>query len=215
MAPGIAYRSLDGWPYPATERRKPPTFRADWTSTKRLLLAEAEHLGADLVVIQFDVAAGAIRRDGQLRADTRPGEHPGAIVSFGSRFGPLTYATDRYAVTHPSAPLKSWQCNVRAIALSLEHLRGVDRHGVTRAGEQYRGWAAIEPPRANGVGFATATEAARWMCQQARLAAGPLTREHLAAAYRLAAKRLHPDAGGDRSTWDRLQHARELAEALP
>src|SRR5579863_10251967 len=46
----------------------------------------------------------------------------GIILTFNSKHGPLSYPCDKYS---------NWQANLRAIALSLEALRAVDRYGVT------------------------------------------------------------------------------------
>ena len=63
-------------------------------------------------------------------------EHPGVILSFEiPQVGKVSYPCDKYT---------RWEDNLRAIVLSLEALRLVDRHGVTRRGEQYRGFLAIE-----------------------------------------------------------------------
>jgi hypothetical protein len=41
-----------------------------------------------------------------------------------------------------------WQHNVRAIALTLEALRAVDRYGATETGQQYTGFKALPAGRA-------------------------------------------------------------------
>jgi hypothetical protein len=77
-----------------------------------------------------------IRQDGQPRANARARIHPGVEISFDSRdHGRQTFATDEY---------DDWQDNVRAIALSLEALRAVERWGVSK-GRQYTG---LRPPAA-------------------------------------------------------------------
>lgn len=132
-------RPIGNWTDPVTEYRSPASrFKAKWSDTLDLLGYETGRLGAELVVLQIDIAQAQIRQDGMPWATARVG-FPGARVSFTSRFGPLTYATDEY---------DHWQANIRALALALEALRAVDRYGVTRRGEQYRGWLAIEaaPP---------------------------------------------------------------------
>lgn len=76
-----------------------------------------------------------LRQDGQPRANVRAHVHPGVELSFKSReHGQLTYATDQFT---------EWQDNVRAIALSLEALRAVERYGVSK-GRQYTGFALLE-----------------------------------------------------------------------
>lgn len=195
-------RPLNSWTDPETRPRIPSPFSATWQATLDTLGRETSMLGAKLVVIQLDVTEGEIRRDGMLRADARVG-HPGAVVSFESKFGPLRYAADTYAGTYKNP---SWQANVRAIALSLEALRAVDRWGASKRGEQYRGWTAIESPRAT---FPTADDAATWMRAYADgLGLGEYP--DFGALYRQMARRMHPDNGGPRADWDRLDEARRV-----
>lgn len=189
-------RPLPAWTDPATGQRAPSgAFRAGWADTLDLLTREAERLGARLVVVQLDITEGDLRRDGMLRAAAKVG-HPGVVVSFTSDFGPLRYATDAY---------DSWKANLRAVALGLVALRAVDRYGITARREQYVGFRALPAPA--GPGFVSADEALWWMREQVGDQAGALRPEGL---YRLLAKRLHPDVGGDRAAWDRLDQARQL-----
>lgn len=197
------FRPLESWTGPATPpgQRKESLFKAGYDATIDLLLAEAARLGAKLVVIQADIPERYIRTDGLPYANAKYGSHPGVAVSFESRFGPLRYATDAYT---------DWRSNLRAVALSLEALRAVDRYGVSKRGEQYLGWRALE---AGGrVTFPSADEALRWMrdrCGNGNAAAAPNS------LYRKLASRFHPDVpGSDADEWDRLQAARLLlAEA--
>lgn len=59
-----------------------------------------------------------------------------------------------------------WQANIRAIAKTLEHLRDLDRWGVTKRGEQYTGWKALP---ATASTFADVMAAADWMRRYATL----------------------------------------------
>jgi hypothetical protein len=101
-------------------------------------------------------------------------------VSFESRHGPLEYATDVF---------DDWQDNVRAIALGLEALRRVDRYGIAKRGEQYRGWKQLE---AGGPSPARGED---------------LIREH--GSVRAALMATHPDHGGDPSDFAAVQAARD------
>jgi hypothetical protein len=197
------FRPLDAWTDPETRHRTRSAFSATWQSTLDLLGRETAHLGARLVVIQVDVTEGEIRRDGMLRSTVKVG-HPGVIVSFESRFGPLRYAADSY---------RHWQENMRAIAMSLEALRAVDRWGATKRGEQYRGWTAITAPAPT---FADADEAWRWMRKYATDELGlvlPATvTQSPKALYRAMAMKMHPDQGQPRADWDRLDEARRMLE---
>lgn len=195
-------RPLPAWTDPVTKNRRPSsTFRAAWRDTLDLLGNETEKLGATLVVLQIDADEADIRRDGMLRARAKVG-HPGVVVSFNSKYGPLRYATDVYEARW-SGDMPSWQANVRAVALAMQALRAVDRYGVTKRGEQYVGWKALAAPVDD---FATADEALRWMREKA----GPGLDD--ASLYRILAKRLHPDVGGDPTDWDRLDKARRLLD---
>lgn len=189
---------LGPWTRPTTKDRAPSgRFKASWTDTLDLLARETEKLGCrTAIAVRVNVQTGDIRRDGMLRANARVG-FPGVAVSFESRFGPLTYATDAY---------DHWQANVRAIALSLEALRAVDRYGVSKSGEQYAGWRAIES--STSAGFNSRADALKFLRILVEDIAGQLPTPEL---LRRAAKHAHPDQnGGDRSRWDRVDQARRL-----
>lgn len=205
-------RPLGHWTDPETAVREGSgRFRADWNATLKLLGYEADQLGASLVVIQIDIEDGDLRRDGALKARAQVG-HPGAVVSFDSRFGPLRYATDRYEPRW-SGDTPGWQANVRAIALALQALRAVDRYGVSTRGEQYRGWTAIGAGSPGRGPFTTTAEAEAWMRKAA-------TTEDIGTwaswedLYKALAKRMHPDMPkGSADLWERLDAAATLLGA--
>ena len=200
-------RPLGLWTDPETAvRQGSGVFRATWDSTLELLGYEADQLGADLVVIQVDVQESDFRRDGALKSRARVG-HPGAAVSFDSKFGPLRYATDRYAPRWSGDP-PGWQANVRAVALALQALRAVDRYGVSTRGEQYTGWSALPAARpGSSVLFDTRESAETWM-RMAAAESGIGTWASWDGLYKALARRMHPDAtGGSTDLWDRLDAA--------
>jgi len=98
-------------------------FSATWSTTLDLLDREIWFLGGRKWVLQIDVPERWINRDGTLSARAAVAT-PAVRVSFGSDHGPLTYGCDRRRTK------LTGQDNVRAIALSLEALRKVDRYGV-------------------------------------------------------------------------------------
>lgn len=204
-------RPLGQWTDPVTSpRQSSSVFRATWDDTLVLLRDEADHLDVTYpIVIQVDVTELDLRQDGMLRSRAQVGACPGVIVSFTSKHGPLRYASDAYDQRWQGA-LPGWQANVRAIALALTALRAVDRYGVTKTGQQYAGWRAIEA--GNGTAFASADAALEWMLEMAGPnAAGMLTPGGI---YTRLAKRWHPDVpGSDRHDWERLQGARQLLAA--
>lgn len=178
-----------------THNRTRAPFTATWTSTLDLLDREIRQLGGKSWVLQVDVSDHWIRQDGGLHAKAVPAS-PAVRIVFDCAYGTLNYACDRYT---------RWQDNVRAIALSLEALRRVDRYGVAQSGEQYRGWTEIAAEPATMTRAQAAEFLAYWSgMQAAQAAAAPKS------AWQQAAKRAHPDAGGDHDTFVRLTAARDL-----
>jgi hypothetical protein len=204
-------RPLSPWPGPVTASRKSSgVFQADWDSTLILLRDEVGKLDGEYpIIIQIDVGELDLRQDGMLRTRASVGPFPGVIVSFRSRFGPLQYASDAYEQRYTGS-LPGWQANVRAVALALEALRAVDRYGVSKRGEQYTGWRAIEA--GNGHAFASADAAERWMCERSRDLGLPVA-TNIPQLYRQLARKMHPDTGADAAEWNRLDSARQLLTA--
>jgi hypothetical protein len=196
-------RPLDPWIGPVVSRRDSP-FKSNWTDTLRLLSREVQMLGAKSFVLQINVSERWIRQDGELYSRAVP-TTPAIRVCFDSRHGPQTYPCDAF---------NDWQANVRAVALSLEALRRVDRYGVAGHGEQYRGWVAIDSRPAK----MTVEQAAEFIAEWSGLVVTDRTAQAImrdpqtcAAAYRAAARRAHPDVtGDDGDTMARLNAARDL-----
>lgn len=192
----LAFEPLADWPYPPVARRSSP-FRARWIDTTDLLLYEAERLGTALVVIELDLSRTDLRQDGQIRANARLSSDR-VRVSMDTAHGPMRFACDHY-----DAGTLSWQANVRAVALTMQALRAVERYGAVHSAEQYQGFLALEAPAAGG--FVSADAALGWLRE--RLADGAATPTQL---VRRAAKVMHPDVGGSEAEWARLDEAREL-----
>lgn len=129
----ITFRPLQVWPYKPSQRRH-SQFQTSYPRTLALLEREVRYLGGRDVVMGVGLDERDLRLDGTPRANAKAFTHPGVEISFDSReHGRLTYATDQFW---------DWQDNVRAIALSLEALRAVDRYGVAK-GRQYTGFALL------------------------------------------------------------------------
>jgi hypothetical protein len=189
----VRFASLLTWPRPSTpsyKRGSRASFRAGWTDTLNLLESEHDKLKATDIVIECGLQPGDIRNDGWPRSNARAPSHPGVVLSFASKHGPLRYLTDRY---------EFWQHNVRAIALGLQALRTVDRYAITTDGEQYRGWAAL-PQRASN-GRITGED----LIRQRATALGVEPK----AAWRTLVKAMHPDIGGDPAEFRGLQAGAE------
>ena len=188
----LRFHPLSEWPAkptPAAQRKSRWSFRAGWNDTLQLLEDELLKLGARDVVVSAGLRPEDIRIDGWPRSNATP-THPGIILSFASKHGPLRYLTDRY---------EFWQHNLRAIALGLGALRAVDRYGITERGEQYVGWKAI-PASTGGESPITLLS---------KVADIPLALEGTdpRALYRQALKKAHPDHGGSRELLEQVQDA--------
>ncbi|MEE9471787.1 MAG: molecular chaperone DnaJ [Gemmatimonadota bacterium] len=199
------FRPIEEWPGEETRNRQRSRFKASWSSTVDLLSREVGKIikPHERPVLEVALRERDLRLDGFPRADARP-QHPGVILSFESRFGPLRYPCDTF---------NDWQDNVRAIALALEALRAVDRYGVTRRGEQYTGWRRLAP----AAGKLTKEDAARVIARTASLdgdwpALIVRSRSDFRSAYRIAVRYSHPDQGGTLEGFQRLQEAKDLLE---
>ena len=193
------FRPIERWPRAFTVERQNGRFTAKFNDTLDLLETELWHLEARNVVIQAAVSEGDLRNDGMLRSGARP-SHPGIILSFDSKYGPLSLPCDE---------MHDWRHNLRAIAMHLHHLRKSTLYGVGRYGEQYKGWAQLPP--ATQVGQ-DAEGAARYIVNvsghpTARWDQVLSSRVVFKEAYQGAVKRCHPDTGGNHDDFVKLQQA--------
>ncbi len=210
------FRPFKEWPQAETKTRGPAAFSASWSSTLDLLDVELRALKAEDVVIETGHAARDIRNDGWPRSDARVPAHPGVILSFGSKHGPLRYLTDAFDGGRWSRSrggrMLGFEANLRAIALGLEALRAVDRYGVSRRGEQYRGWGELPSGVPMGPAMTVEEAAALLMPDDPDWLIEVGGREEIGSQFRFHSKAVHPDAegGGDPDAFRRLVQARDL-----
>lgn len=178
----VTFRPLER---PVQCAHRPAPFSAGWTSTVNLLAKELRAHGARHAVLEVDFRESDLRLDGLPRADRRA-RTPGIVLSFKATRVPgqpeLRYEVGSFA---------DWRDNVRAVALGLEALRAVDRHGVTRRGEQYAGWKQLPS------GSDPSAERGRQLIDQ-----------H--GSVVAALKATHPDHGGDAAAFADVQAARAV-----
>lgn len=119
-------------------------------------------------------------------------EDPGAAVWFMLHGSERVLACDRWPrVEH----------NLKAIALHISAIRGQERWGVGSADQAFAGFVAL-PEQAGGMPW--------WEY----FGVGPdATEGELHRAYRESAKVDHPDVGGRREDWDRLEEMKRAALA--
>lgn len=164
-------------------------FRSTWTATEDLLERELRMLRARDVVMQIDCAESDIRLDGRMRATARP-LSPQSALAFNTPKDPMLFCCGRY---------RTWNDNIRAIALGLEALRKLDRYGIVQTDEQYRGWKAIG-----------ATSTPDWVDVLAAYSGWPHheVRNDPDGAYHAALFKAHPDHGGTREAVEEVRQAK-------
>jgi hypothetical protein len=206
MKTPITFRPIEAWPRVFSSARGRSRFDSTYAQTLELLDRELTSINARSVVIQLALSDSDIRRDGYPRAQARP-SHPGVILSFELR--PYGKPVEPYSM--PCDTFSKWEENLRAIALTLEALRKIARYGVTQSHEQYRGWAALPPASGDSEEFSTREDAAAFIARGANTSAvaSDLLRDadNAKVVYRIAMRKMHPDAGGDAREFRRLQNA--------
>lgn len=199
------FRPLPVWGHretPEYSRRSRHAFSSTLRQTLDLLGREIDNLGGSNVIIGTFHKESEIRLDGWPRSDARVPVHPGVEISFDSRHGHLTYATD---------VVNGWEGNLRSIALGLEALRAVDRYGVSERGQQYAGWRPL-PAGATVLTdrIPTRPHEAWAVLLEHTGRDGRRTGVDLDELIRDALKATHPDTGGSDLEFRRVQAAREI-----
>jgi hypothetical protein len=186
-----------GWPRTPEARR---TYnwklnKATFNGAREKLYHELHLLEATQIVLSTSIP---LRQDGQHYATLKPADgDPGIAVYFQLRGKPMAMARDCF---------ENVAQNLRSLALAIEHLRGLDRHGGAQMLERaFAGFTALPPPEG-----AAQEEAIDW-----RVLLGPFPDDFekgdlLALAehrYRQKAKSAHADAGGNDAAMIRLNLA--------
>lgn len=211
MAIEYTFRPLTKWPREQTrsDKRRRAPFSSPMTRVYRNLQRELQHLKAENpAVIQVALREKDIRLDGLPRSSVPLPNFPGVIVSFRSKSqGPLEFCCDY---------CRNYEDNIRAIVLTLERLRLVDLYGVTNRGEQYTGWKAlpnalVTPPPMTVEQAASFIRAVSGAMEASKIISDPAA---FIFNYRVAAKKLHPDAnnGQHRAEWTQLQQAKAVLD---
>lgn len=176
-------------------------FNSKWSATISLLSTEIDHLQGRNVVIECDITEADLKLNGEFRANARP-TSPAVVVAFESKHGSMLYRCDRF-YTNWAHQGPEWQHNVRAIALTLQALRAVDRYGATETGQQYAGFKALPAGRAMPPSHMTTVEANRLLAEL-----GVDFNGDNATLIRRAKALAHPDRNdGDRTLWDKVEQA--------
>lgn len=183
------------WPVgqPRTKNRRDATFKVELRQARDELLNGLKLLGARHVVISSGLP---LRRDGIPLAGASEPADPGVAVYFERRIGtetrPFVIACDTY---------RKVRWNLRAIGVTVEALRAIQRHGASSLLEQaFTGFAALPP--------ATAGDPSWWVVLGVSEHA---TSAEIRDAYRELARVHHPDVGGDGERMAQINRAYERA----
>jgi len=184
--------SLEAWPGQQTTNRRNGTFRVDYTKLLDDLSNELELIEADDVVLLLDIPDSTRRKvsrsyDGWPVSQTKPG-YEGVVLSFKANEKTLEFACDTYW---------DWKDNLRAISLTLEALRAVNRYGATRRRQQYKGYEKQIPPPPDPNG--EALRAAFYIANLSGRSSNAILndREAFSSAFREASARVIAQHGTD------------------
>ena len=196
----LRFVPIEKWPGEPTPswKRKSGAFRAGYAKTLDLLENELDKLKAKSIVVEAFFTRNQIRNDGWPLSKANPSA-PGVVLSFTGKTGELSFPCDTY---------RTFDDNLRAIALALEALRAVDRYGVTQHSEQYKGWAKLPPAPQSMRG----PDALAFLALHSDIR--PKDGDTLDKAFRLAARKLHPDnpTTGNQGQFIMLQQAKEACQ---
>jgi hypothetical protein len=190
--------------WPTGQARTPPhlrrdaQFSVDFGRARDDLLHELDLLGAKDIVLSTCIP---LRRDGLPYSGMAEPEDPGVAVYFDrvkwisaekrDQRTPFVIACDSY---------RKVKWNTRAVGVTVEALRSIQRHGATSMLEQaFTGFAALP---------AKAAERPWWSVLGLPENATP---DEVRARYRELAAENHPDKGGDASRMVEINQAYALA----
>jgi len=202
----------DGWPRTvAHQRRDAPFFsssrryqgsdvpsrqvrgRHSMEDATHALSSEIERMGGTQAILSTNVE---LRLDGLPYSNRAKPTDPGAAVYFKFKGREVSLACDKWDRVED---------NVWAIAKHIEALRGQERWGVGTLEQAFRGYMALP-----GIGESSGIQ---WW----KVLGVPInsTRDQVKEAYRLLAKKHHPDTvNGSRELWDWIDQAMRQFEAV-
>ena len=149
------------------------------------LQLELDRLDARDILVSTNVE---LRLDGLPRSDRRTPEDPGAAVYFKLKGKPRCLACDKWR-TVPD--------NLASIAAHVNALRAIDRYGVGTLDQAFAGYTQLSAAPVDWwIVLGVPSDASTDVINQ---------------AYRVLARKHHPDQGGDPLAMARLNQARDIA----
>jgi DnaJ-class molecular chaperone with C-terminal Zn finger domain len=180
------------WPErrPRARWRPKSNFKGTFAVCRDEVISEIKRLGGKNLIISTNIP---LRLDGLPYANTSEPTDPGVAVYFDYKAKPMCFACDKYRYVRE---------NMRAIAKTIEAIRGIERWGSSDMMEQaFKGFTALP---------AQGSQAWRDVLEIPPDAKP--TEEQIDAAFRSFAHIYHPDKGGSPDEFRRLCLARENAK---
>lgn len=174
---------------------RPVSYAARWHSMDesfRLLSAEMGRLGARHWLLSSNVPRN---QNGAPRSNAGKATDPGAALYFTLNGRKCSLACDKWLRV---------ECNVWAIAKHIEALRSQERWGVGSVEQAFRGYVALP-------GIGETNGSSWWDTLGVPVNASA---DQVRDAYRLLAKKHHPDGGGDPDLFRRIAQAYEHFKQL-
>lgn len=180
------------WPVGQPRTNYPDRSRFDCSQNDAQihLSNELKRMGARYVVISTNMK---IRNDGLPYAKQREPEDRGVAVYFQWKEKQMTFACDRWDAVRD---------NMRAIAKTIEAIRGIARWGASDMME--RAFSAFEA-------LPSPNNAVKLTCWNILGIEETKSVAAIKSAYRKQAKGAHPDYGGTAEEWSALQDAYQQA----
>lgn len=180
----------EGWPRCPSYKRESSRYEVTFLKARDHLVRQIELAGGRDIVISTNVP---LRRDGLPLANMAEPKDPGVAAYWTDRKKkPRVIACDHW---------RKVRDNLRAVGLTVEALRSIERAGATELLERaFSGFAALPPP------------AGHWEVLGLQRGA---SRSAVTARYHELAGRHHPDRGGSNAEMARINDAyrQAIAEA--
>lgn len=184
-----------GWPRTPRGKAKPSKYLVTPEKAMTEMLRSAKLFGASNVVLSTNVP---IRKDGLPYTGVRPPEDAGvALYWIDRKRQARVIACDQYSKVHE---------NMRAIGLTLDALRSIERNGASQILERTIGAFAALPA-------STAPAKRTWRDVFGWSVLKQFDAALLDARYRELARERHPDTGGSNDAFIELTNAYEAAKA--
>jgi hypothetical protein len=174
------------WPVhrPRTRWPEQSNFRVTLGQSIKDVQREVSLLGGRKLIISSNLP---LRRDGMPYANSSQPTDRGVAVYFEYKGKPMCFACDRW---------KAVEDNMRAIAKTIEALRGIARWGTGDMIQQaFTGFTALPAPES-------------WW-QVLGLKGPSVSRDEIESAHRSLIMKHHPDRGGDVDLAARINRARD------